>query len=165
MDSIEGKLRKAGLVKYDPVNLRAGDSSNYYIDVKKVHGDPKLLKQISRELWGKIDKRTTCIAAAGHGGLPLAVTLSLEHNLPLVLVRDKPKNHGLSGLIDGHIPKKDDFVSIVDDVFTTGSSLRKTIKALGDIGATILGCYVVVKRGNGKLPVPLTYLVEAKSLL
>ena len=56
-------------------------------------------------------------------------------------------------------------VVLVDDVFTTGGSLRKMIEVIRSTGAEILGCYVVVKRGEGELEVPLHYLFVAEDLL
>ena len=67
----------------------------------------------------------------------------------LTLVRDEPKKHGKGGWIDGYVPNEQDKVVLVDDVFTTGGSLRKLIKILEPTKAEIIGVYVVVKRGEG----------------
>ncbi len=103
--------------------------------------------------------------ARGMAAYLLATAISVEYGIPMVLVRDTEKGHGLGGVIDGYAPKGTDFVSIVDDVFTTGSSLKQTINNLGNHNQTkVLGCHVVVKRGDGELSVPLTYLVDSNDL-
>jgi len=137
----------------------------YYIDIKRAFGDSDALNLMANELWFEIDNRTTCIAAVGYGGIPLATPISLLYGLNLTLVRDESKKHGRKTWIDGYVPTKRDKVSIVDDVFTTGRNLRKIIKILEPTGAEILGCHVVVKRGEGKLKIPFTYLMTAEQLL
>ncbi|MEX0934169.1 MAG: phosphoribosyltransferase family protein [Candidatus Saccharimonadales bacterium] len=158
-------LQGEGVVIHKSVELRSGEKSDHYIDIKKSYGNPKAIEAITDELAAKIDENTTCIAGMGHGGLPLAVAVSMKTGLPLAMVRDSERSHGLGGMIDGYIPGAEDKVSIVDDVFTTGSSLRATMVAIEEFGANVLGCYVVVKRGDGELSVPLTYLLESKDLI
>lgn len=158
-------IKQAGLVCREPVNLRAGEVSSYYVDVKKAYGDPMLFSEIIGQLQARLDKQTTCIAASGYGGLPLAAVLSLECNLPLILVRDTEKNHGRRGLIDGYEPSKGDFITIVDDVFTTGSSLDRTAATLRTTRASIIGCLVVVKRGYSDFLLPLDYLLTSDELM
>jgi orotate phosphoribosyltransferase len=53
----------------------------------------------------------------------------------------------------------------VNDVFTMGGSFRGMLNALTPTKANVLGCYAVVKRGDGKLPVPFCYLLTAEDLL
>lgn len=159
------KLKEIDIIYKEPVELKSGKSSEFYVDVKKAYGYPDILKLICDNLWEQMDKKTTCIATAGYGGLPSATVLSVEHDLKLTLVRDKPKKHGKGGWIDGYVPTKKDKVSIVDDVFTTGESSRKIIKIIEPTEAEILECLVIVKRGNGELNVPLSYLLLAEDLL
>ena len=58
-----------------------------------------------------------------------------------------------------------DKVAVVDDVFTTGRSLRESTSILEILESDILGCFVVVKRGEGELNYPLSYLIDLKELL
>ena len=159
------KLRELDIVDEGKFVLANGEESHYYINIKKAFGDPDALSLMTNELWGEIDDRTNCIAAAGYGGIPLATSISLLHGLNLTLVRNTPKKHGREVLIDGHLPTKGDKVSIVDDVFTTGGSLKEVIEVLEHTGAEVLGCHVVVKRGEGELKVPFNYLMKAEELL
>jgi orotate phosphoribosyltransferase len=47
-------------------------------------------------------------------------------------------------------------VLIVDDVMTTGGSVKETIKAVEDLAGQVVGVFVLVKRSKGiDLPVPL----------
>jgi orotate phosphoribosyltransferase len=164
MDDLISQLKVLGVVYREPVQLKNAGSSDFYVDVKKAYGYPDILNALCDQLWEMMDKRTTCIAASGYGGLPPAVVLSRKHNLKLTLARDEPKKHGKGGWLDGYVPTKDDNVSIIDDVLSSGKSLKKIIEALMPTGANILGCYVFVKRGECKLDMP-QYLFVAEDLL
>ncbi len=159
-------LKKMDIVYNEPVVLKSGEISDFYVDIKKAYGDPETLELISGLLWEKAKtKKPAVIAASGYGGLPPATIISSKQNLHLTLVRDNPKNHGKKGWMDGYVPKKGDKIAIIDDVFTTGKSLKKMIEVLGQTGATIVGCYVVVKRGDGELDIPLEYLLLTDDII
>lgn len=158
-------LKQADIITQAPVRLRSGQRAEFYIDIKKACGDPVVLKQMVDGLADPLDSHTTCLAATGYGGLPLASGLSLASQLPLVLVRDAPKQHGTSAGIDGYQPGSWDRVAIIDDVLTSGSSLRHTMEVVHASGAHISGCYAVIKRGEGEIPAPLHYLATASDLV
>jgi len=126
------------------VKLKSGESSNVYIDIKAAFGDPQLLRVFVRELGNMVDPKTTCIAGAGYGGLPLASALSLRLKLPLVLVRDAKKIHGRTVWIDGYVPRSSDRVAIVDDVYTVGTGMKHIERVLRKTKAPIIGRFVVV---------------------
>ena len=159
------KLKKVPVVHRGTVELKNAGTSAYYINIKKAYGDPELMFLLCKNLWEKIPKEATCIAGSGHGGIPLATRMSGSYARKLALVRDGPKKHGMIGLIDGHMPSSKDKIAIVDDVFSTGGSLRKMIEILTPTGAEIMGSYVVVKRGEGQLSVPFSYVMSAEELL
>ena len=159
------RLQQLDVVYREPVVLKNAGVSDTYIDIKKACGHPDVLRSLCDLLWERMDKSVTCIAAAGYGGLSLASVLSVQQGVYLTLVRDEQKKHGKGGWIDGYVPNEHDRITIVDDVFTTCGSLRKMIRVLKPTKARILGCCVVVKRGDGELNVPLTYLLTSEELL
>ncbi len=164
-DELVRRLKELDIIHREPVELKHAGASGFYVDVKMVYGYPDALNLISDALMERIDRSTSCVATAGYGGLSPATVISSRHGLHLTLVRDQQKKHGKGGWIDGYVPNEHDRITIVDDVFTTGGSLRKIIEALEPTGAIILGCCVVVKRGEGTLAVPLAYLLTPEELL
>ena len=159
-------IRNLKIVYKKSVNLRSGIKSNYYCDVKKIYGYPKLVSVLAREVAKHIDiRKTTCVAASGYGGIPLGALVSLKSGLPFVLVRDLPKGHGKKTLLDGYVPTKKDKVTIIDDVLTTGSSIKKTLSIIKKSGATVSEAIVVVKRKEVSLLIPIRYLFTAGQLL
>ncbi len=165
MNALVDELKKLKVVKRGKFVLKSGQTSDYYIDMKKAFGSAKVLHLICDEFCKIIDKKATCIAGSGHGGLPLATAVSLKLGLPLVLVRDNPKEHGLKKVIDGYAPTRKDRVAIVDDVFTTGTCISNIASALAPTKAKIQAGYVVLNRGEAsKSMVLLKSLLNLKDL-
>lgn len=152
------------LLVHRPVRLRSGESSDYYINIKRGYGEPGLLHSFARALGERLGPDVTCLAATGVGGIPLATAMSLTCGLPLVVVRESSKDHGIRKQFEGYQPAGNDRVAIVDDVFTTGSSLRTVMESLTSSEVAIEGCYVLVARGTTDLPVPVTSVFSASDI-
>ena len=159
------RLKEIGVVCKTDVELKHAGSSGIYFNIKKAYGYPELLQLICSALWEQIDKNLTCLATTGYGGNSPATLLSADHYKYLTLIREAPKEYGLQGLIEGYMPTKQDSVAIIDDVCTTGKTMEKAIEVVYATGAKVLGCYVIVQRGEAKLSVPLHYLLTAEDLL
>lgn len=152
-------------VKKGDFTLTGGNRSDIYFDLKEAYGNPKILNSFADELYAMIDKSANCVACIDVGGAPLASVISAKYNLMLCTIRDKTKVHGTQKLIEGYLPGKDDKVVIVDDVFTMGTSMRKALEALESTNTKILGCYVIVKRGDGEISVPLYSLFTKEEFI
>ena len=158
------RLREIGVISNEPVVLRGGVTAQFYCDMKKEYGYPDVLDALVLEVGKEIGDDTTAIIGSGYGGVPLAAILSLRYKRNFILVREQIKDHGKQERFDGYVPTKDDRVLIVDDVLTTGSSIRETILALKETEATIVGAVVLVKRGEVKLPIPFSYILHIDEL-
>lgn len=161
------ELKRAGVVNKGNFVLTSGKSSKYYFDMKKVAGNPQLFSYIASLLASRIKAGTTCIAAMGFGGIPLATAVSLRLKLPLVMVRDGVRTHGLGKIIEGYVPNKNDKVAVVDDVCTYGTSLKKIVRQISKTSAKVSACYVVVMRSNKKISVgaSIHYLIKADEIM
>lgn len=163
---LKQQLINADIVDFEAVTLRSGSAAEYYINLKKAYGDPDLLSLLGEVAAKSISPDSTCIAAAGYGGIPLGVATSRWSRLPLAMVRDTQKEHGKNVLVEGYRPSERDRVAIVDDVFTSGSSLLMTAQTIAAYGAIIIGCHVVVTRGDvSGFDMPISYVLSAEELL
>src|SRR5271157_3658588 len=167
---IENLRGKENMVIKESIGAASGILLPDYVDVKGAYGSPRLLRSMAGAMWAAMDSRVTCVAAAGHGGIPLATALSVEHDLPLILVRDELKNHGRPTWLDGYVPTGRDFVAVVDDVLTTGGSIDRIVKKVTETTAprtpAVLEAVVVVKRGSTcSGVVPVKYLLTRENLL
>ena len=68
------------------------------------------------------------------GGIPFGTHLAFQKQLPFLLVRDKPKDHGLGKIVEGIWEELDEVV-IIEDVISTGKSVRETLANLEKHGA------------------------------
>ena len=107
------------------------------------------------EKCGQIDKIVTMEAM----GIPLATTLSLNMNIPFTIIRKRKYNlpdevvveqvTGYSKLklyINGL--KKGDKIVIVDDMLSTGGTLRAVLTALKKMDVIIKDVFIAVNKGN-----------------
>ncbi len=144
--------------------LAGGKVDEKYIDVKSAYGKPAMVSQIARIFCGEMGGGFTCVAGSGHGGLPIAFAVAERAGLYYCMIRSGEKGHGKGGMIDGYVPNEHDNVLVVDDVLTTGGSLRKARGEVLKTGARISGTFVVVKRADPELDFDVSYLLAADDL-
>lgn len=77
-------------------------------------------------------------------------------------MRDKVKDHGTKKLIDGYIPNGKDVVCVVDDVFTTGSSIYNTKEKLETRTSRFTKPVVVLNRSKDKKALSLLAVSDLK---
>ena len=160
------KIKKIGIVKKGQFKFRSGTTSNLYCDVRKLFGNPNLLFAISHTICKMLPKGTTCVAGSGYGGLPFAASVALISKTKLSAVRNEIKNHGIKKSIEGYVPEMKDRVVIVDDLFTTGSSILDTAKELKKEGANIIGAIVVINRSKTRnFSIPLQHLFTLEEII
>ena len=173
MTSLCDYLKECGAIKFGDFTLASGKKSKYYIDIKKASAIPRILKLIASEIAEKIKTNSIdadYIGCVALGGVPIAVAVSLETDLPLIIIRKEAKEYGTKGQIVGDFIKNSK-VLMVEDVATTGGSVMKAIKLLRDEGLIISHVIVVVDREEGARTaladegVELTPLIKVNELL
>ena len=144
-------LTDKDVVKFGKFILSSGKESDYYVNMKMAITDPKILKSIAK-IVSKIisEDNIDKIAGPALGAVPLATAISLESEIPMLMIRKAKKGYGTSKLIEGTLNKGDSVV-IVEDVTTTGGSLLKAIKAIEENGGIIKRAIVVVDRTEGAI--------------
>ncbi|MFA4956645.1 MAG: orotate phosphoribosyltransferase [Candidatus Methanoperedens sp.] len=173
MTSLCDHLKECGAIKFGDFTLASGKKSKYYIDIKKASAIPGILKLIASEIAEKIKTKSIdadYIGCVALGGVPIAVAVSLETDLPLIIIRKEAKEYGTKGQIVGDFVKSSR-VLMVEDVATTGGSVMKAIKLLREEGLIISNVIVVVDREEGARAalaaedIELTPLVRIRDLL
>jgi len=140
-------LKQCKAIQFGHFVLRSGAVSNYYIDIKKASTDPLILKKIA-EVMAKYAEGYDILAGMELGAVPLVVALSLETNIPYVIVRKEKKEHGTGKQIEGG-EVKGKRVLIVEDVTTSGGSVIKTIQAIRESQGIVDKVLAVVDRESG----------------
>ncbi len=165
---LKNMLEDCGAIKYGEFTLTSGKKSSYYVDIKLASTDPAVLKEIATEMAPLVEGEK--IAGMELGAVPLAAALSLETDLPFLMVRKKSKGHGTGGRIEGKL-EEGETVTVVEDVTTTGGSSVETVEVLREAGAKVNKVLVVVDRKEGaeeklkELDVELVPLITADELV
>ena len=104
--------------------LSSGKKSNYYINMKKAITEPEILSTISRLITDKIkDDEIDKVAGPALGAVPIATAVSLESNLPLLMIRKEKKGYGTSKLIEGVLNE-----IVIGSAYVDGFSIKYTCK-------------------------------------
>ncbi len=121
---------------------------------------PELLSEVVSEMKKQIQKIGTFdrIVTMEAMGIPLAAALSLKLNVPFTIIRKR--SYGLPGEVSveqvtGYSKskmyinglKKGDTVIIVDDVLSTGGTLKAVMSVLQHMGVGIKGVFIAVYKG------------------
>ena len=146
-EALARDLVAASYLKGDFV-LRSGKRSNRYFDKFLFETDPQLLKRIGAHLAELVPKNTQRLAAPELGAVLLGGAVSMETNLPLLLVRKEPKAYGTGKQLEGRF-SPGERVTVIEDVVTTGGDSLRSIQALRDAGLDVIQLVVVLDRGEG----------------
>lgn len=142
-------LKACGAVRYGDFTLASGKKSKYYIDIKRASTDPKTLKLIAQQAASRIKQMDVDIVAGVElGGVPLATAVSLETELPLLIVRKAVKDYGTKSRFVGDI-KPENRLVMLEDVTTSGGSARDAIDVIRETGASVKYVISVVDREEG----------------
>ena len=140
-------LKECGAIQFGRFVLTSGAVSDYYINIKKASSNPKILKILAKEMV-EYAQGYDFIAGMELGAVPLIVALSLETNIPYLIIRKEKREHGTSKQIEGG-DAKDKRVLVIEDVTTSGGSVVKSIQILRENKAIVDEVIVVVDRETG----------------
>ena len=146
--------------------LKNGESSNVYYDIKGIISNPELFRLVCDNLIRRLPNNLinySLIYGIPYGGLPIASYLAISNNKGLIYSRSKKKEYGTKRLVEGRY-KKGQRVIIIDDVITTGESLKESIILARDtLKLKVIACLVVVNRNNieGIDDIPVFSLINA----
>jgi len=162
-------LKECGAIQFGRFVLTSGAVSDYYINIKKASTNPKVLKKIT-EMMAEYVEGYDVIAGMELGAVPLAVSLSLETNIPYVIVRKEKREHGTGKKIEGG-DVKNKKVLVVEDVTTSGGSVIKAVKTLRENQALVDKVLAVVDRESGaeekllNIDIRLISLISVRDIL
>lgn len=93
------------------------------------------------------------IAGTSTAGIPHATALANKLGLPLIYIRDKPKDHGLKNQIEG-IDAEDDLrrlpTVVIEDLISTGGSSARAVQAVRDANGDCNYCLSIFNYGLDK---------------
>lgn len=169
-------LKDCNAVKFGDFTLASGQKSSFYIDIKKASTDPKTLKIIADyiarliPIVSKTAKENIIIGGVELGGVPIATAVSLSTECPLLIIRKSEKEYGTKSRYIGDL-NTDKEIILMEDVTTSGGSVKKAVQALLEDGAEIKKVITIVDRESGaadslkEIGVELIPLVKSSELV
>jgi adenine phosphoribosyltransferase len=139
-------------------------------------GDPEVLEEVVEAITETINLDCDKIVTAESMGFPLASALSMRTGIPYVFIRKR--KYGLPGEISLHqstgysgadmyinFVEKGDRVVFVDDVLSTGGTLKAIITALRQIGAEVVDVLTVFEKVGKREELEGELGIKIKTLL
>ena len=145
------------LITEAALTLSTGTVSSFYFDCKKATLDGECLSLIADaflEEIAKLPSPPTAIGGLTMGAdfITAAVILrAFQEELPTVkgsIVRKEPKKHGTCNDIENELPAGTKVV-LVDDVITTGNSIKRAGKKFLEEGYEVVGIIALIDREAG----------------
>ena len=140
---------KLGIIKFGRFTLKSGIESPFYVDLRPLASDPKILKNLANYLLEMLPlDNFDLICGVPYAALPMATAMSLESYIPLIIKRKEAKAYGTKKLIEG-IYQKGQNCLLVEDVITSGKSLLETIAEVKHEDLKVSDIVVVLDREQG----------------
>jgi len=158
MEEVISKIEKKGHFL-----LSSGMHSDSYYEKFRILEEPSLLSEVVDKVKDTLASFSpTVIVGPTFGGAILAYEIARTLGTKAYYAE---KEKGKRTLRRGFTFKKEDRVIVVDDILTTGSSLKETIKAVEEKGGNVVASFVMVKRGEIEIEVPLIFIWKGKGSL
>lgn len=156
--NLEHELKERGALLDGHFRLSSGRHSNRFIQKFRVLEDPKILEPVAREIARTFEKdRPTIVVSAAVGGILLGYEVARALGTKAVFVE---KQDGVAVLRRNFHLDASDRVLVVEDVVTTGGSVKEVLNVVRKSGASIVGVGVIVARGEADFGVPTHALLE-----
>lgn len=143
-------VRAHGLLRLpEPIQLASGEFSRDFIDGKAALARGEDLEVACRaliELVGPLE--FDAVGGLTMGADQFAHVVAVLARKEWFVVRKEPKQRGTNKLVEGATVGSDTRVLLVDDVVTTGGSIRRAYEAIKGLGATVVGAVTLVDRGE-----------------
>jgi orotate phosphoribosyltransferase len=153
MSAVELDLREAlaarGALLEGHFRLSSGRHSDRFVQKFRILEDPAVLEPIGRAIAERFRVLgPSVVVSAAVGGILLGYEVARQLGVKAIFVE---KENGVAVLRRGFSVSATDRALIVEDVVTTGLSVREVIELVRRTGARIVGVGVIVMRGEAIL--------------
>ena len=146
-------LNKIGALEFGVFKLTTGRTSPYYIDLRIVPSFPDAFQRVCdlyiRLIRGEIGTESfDRIAGIPTAGIAFASFLAHRLKKPFLYTRPHKRLHGRERRVEG-ILMPGDRVLLIDDLVTTGRSLKNAVEAIRAEGGVVGDAVVLLDREEG----------------
>lgn len=154
--------KKCGAVKEGHFLLRSGLHSGVYVEKFHLLERPEILSEFVKVLLTKLEGPFDRVVGPSLGGMIVAYELAGQLGIPASYA-EKGQDEGFV-IRRGRGVSQGERVLVVDDVMTTGGSVRKTIAAVQECGGEVVHVAVLVDRA-AEPPSDFSYVSALRCVL
>jgi orotate phosphoribosyltransferase len=142
-------LKDTGVMQEGHFLLTSGRHSDKYMQCAKLFIDPKQSEMMSKALADKFDDiEIDMVVGPAIGGVILTYEVARQLGKPNIFAE---RENGTMTFRRGFHVEKGAKILVVEDVVTTGGSVKEVIALLKAAGANVVGIGAIVDRSNGKV--------------
>jgi orotate phosphoribosyltransferase len=152
-DRMANILFKIAAVKFGVFELSSGKQSPYYIDLRVIPSFPDAFHEICDSYIEQITNQIGLsnfdrVAGVPIAGIPFASQIAYNLKKPFLYIRKDIKHYGRERRVEG-ILVSGDRVLLVDDLLTTGLTLKEAAQATRAEGGIVTDAVVFLDREEG----------------
>ncbi len=142
-------LKEAGVLQEGHFLLTSGRHSNKYLQCAKIFQNAKYSEELCQALAEKFaDKNVELVIGPAIGAIQMCYEVSRHLNVQNIFAE---RENGKMTLRRNFEIKPGQRVLVVEDVVTTGGSVREVIEIVKQNGGEVVGVGVIVDRSGGKI--------------
>lgn len=143
---LQSALMQRGALLEGHFRLSSGRHSDRFVQKFRILEDPALLEPVSQMIAARFrDENPTVVVGAAVGGILLAYEVARQLGTKAIFVE---KENGVPVLRRGFALSSADRALVVEDVVTTGLSVREVLGVARHSGAQVIGVGIVVARSE-----------------
>jgi len=155
-------FKDCGAIMQGHFLLTSGRHSDTYMQCAKLFEDPKVGELLCSQLLKQIKHlNVNMVASPAMGGIIMGYEIAKQLGIKNIFCE---RVDNVMTLKRGFEVAKDTNILVVEDVVTTGGSIKEVITLLKNLGANVVGCCSIVDRSNGgvEFEVPYFALLSTK---
>jgi orotate phosphoribosyltransferase len=157
-DSLSAALAERGALLDGHFRLSSGRHSDRFVQKFRVLEDPVIVEQIARALAEEAKAYApTVVVSAAVGGIVLGYETARQLGTKAIFVE---KENGVPALRRGFALGPGDRAFVVEDVVTTGGSVREVLAVVEARGAETVAVGAIVRRQPSDFGVPTIALLD-----
>ncbi|MBC5810063.1 MAG: orotate phosphoribosyltransferase [Candidatus Eremiobacteraeota bacterium] len=157
-EALADRLRARGALLDGHFRLSSGRHSDRFIQKFRILEDPSIVEPLAADIAAAVrEYAPTVVVSAAVGGIVLGYEVARQLGTLAIFVE---KESGAPALRRSFALGPSDRALVVEDVVTTGLSLREVMEVVRSKGAEVVAVAVIVRREPVEFGVPTTILLE-----
>jgi len=157
-ETLERELTARGALLDGHFRLSSGRHSNRFVQKFRILEDPEIVEKIAAEIARRAQiHKPTVVVSAAVGGIVLGYEVARQLGTKAIFVE---KENGTPALRRGFALDANDRVLVVEDVVTTGGSVREVLDIVRAHGAETVAVGIIVQRQPADFGVPAVTMLE-----